>query len=174
MPIQGLESRAYIFPVGLGVFKLVTVLGCCCCSVIQLCLALYNPMNDQACLSFMLSWSLFKLMSIESVKPSNHLILCCPLLFLPSIFPSIRVFSNESTICVNIDASGQSIGTSASASVLPMNIQDWFPLGLTCLILLYKRLKSRARVKHMKLPFLDIRIVQNWQFHKFYLLLRNW
>ena len=44
------------------------------------------------------SWSLLKLMSIESVMPSNHLILCCPLLILPSIFPSIRVFSNESVL----------------------------------------------------------------------------
>ena len=48
---------------------------------------------QQAALSFTISWSLIKFMSIESVMPSNHLILCCPLL-LPSIFPSIRVFSN--------------------------------------------------------------------------------
>ena len=46
------------------------------------------------------SWSLPKLMSIESVIPSNHLILCCHLLFLPSVFPSIRVFSNESALCI--------------------------------------------------------------------------
>ena len=52
----------------------------------------------QASLSFTKSWSLLKLMSIESVMPSNHLILCRPLLFLPSIFPSIRVFSNESVL----------------------------------------------------------------------------
>ena len=49
----------------------------------------------QASLSFTISWSLPKLMSIEPVMPSNHLILCCPLLLLPSIFPSIRIFSNE-------------------------------------------------------------------------------
>ena len=49
----------------------------------------------QASLSFTISWSLLRFMSIESVVPSNHLILCCPLLLLPSIFPSIRVFSNE-------------------------------------------------------------------------------
>ena len=47
------------------------------------------------------SWSLFKLMSIESLKPSIHLILCRPLLLLPSIFPSIRVFSNELTLCIS-------------------------------------------------------------------------
>ena len=52
----------------------------------------------QASLSITNSWSLFKLMSIELVMPSNHLILCCPLLLLPSIFPSISVFLNESTL----------------------------------------------------------------------------
>ena len=54
----------------------------------------------QASLSFTISWSLLKLMSIESVMPSNHLILYCPLLLLPSIFPSIRVFANESALHV--------------------------------------------------------------------------
>ena len=57
--------------------------------------------------------------------PSNHLILCCPIL-LASIFPSIRVFSKESVLCIRWP---KCIGVSASASVLPMNIQDWFPLG---------------------------------------------
>ena len=52
----------------------------------------------QASLSFTISWSLLKLMSIDSVMPSNHLILCRPLLLLPSIFPSIRVFSSESVL----------------------------------------------------------------------------
>ena len=52
----------------------------------------------QASLSFTVSWSLLKLMSIESVMPSNHLILYCHLLLLPSIFPSVRVFSNESVL----------------------------------------------------------------------------
>ena len=54
----------------------------------------------QASLSFTISGSLPKLMSIKSVMPSNHLILCHPLLLLPSIFPSIRVFSNESVLCI--------------------------------------------------------------------------
>ena len=54
----------------------------------------------QASLSITNSWSLHKRMSIESVMPSNHLILCCPLLFLLSILPSIRVFSNESALCI--------------------------------------------------------------------------
>ena len=54
----------------------------------------------QAFLSITSSWSLLKLMSSELVMPSNHLILCRPLLLLPSIFPSIRVFSNESVLCI--------------------------------------------------------------------------
>ena len=54
----------------------------------------------QASLSFTISRSLLKFMSIESVTPSNHLVLCCPLLLLPSIFPRIRVFSNESALCI--------------------------------------------------------------------------
>ena len=54
----------------------------------------------QASLFSTISRSLFKLMSIDSVMPSNHLILCCPLLLLPSIFPSIRVFSNELALCI--------------------------------------------------------------------------
>ena len=78
-----------------------------------------------------ISQSLLKLMSIYSVMPSNHLILFHPLLFLPSIFASIRVFSNELALCIR----WPKFGASASASILPMNIQDWFPLGLTGLIL---------------------------------------
>ena len=54
----------------------------------------------QASLSITNSWSLLKLLSVASVMPSNHLILCCPLLLPPSIFPSIRVFSNESVLCI--------------------------------------------------------------------------
>ena len=72
-------------------------------SVAQLCLTLCDPMNTwahQASLSITNSRSLLKLMSIEMVMPSNHHILCCPLLLLSSIFPSIRVFSNESVLCI--------------------------------------------------------------------------
>ena len=54
----------------------------------------------KASLSFTISLSLLKLMSMESVMPSNHLILCCPLLLLPSILPSIKVFSRESPVCI--------------------------------------------------------------------------
>ena len=74
----------------------------CCSSVPSLsCVRLFAtpwPAARQASLSITNSWRLLKLMSIESVMPSNHLILCGPLLLLPSIFPSIRVFSNESAL----------------------------------------------------------------------------
>ena len=81
----------------------------------------------QASLSFSIFWSLLKFMSIQSVMPFNHLILCCTLL-LPSLSRSIRVWFLMSWLFAS---GGQSIGASASASVLPVNIQDWFPLGLT-------------------------------------------
>jgi len=55
---------------------------------------------EQASLTFTISWSLLKLISIELMMPSNHLILCHPLLLLSSIFPSVRVFSNESALCI--------------------------------------------------------------------------
>ena len=79
----------------------------------------------QASLSITNSWSLLKLMSTESVIPSNHLILCCPLLLLPSIFPASGSFQ----ISQFFASGGQSIGVSASPSVLPKNTQDWFPLN---------------------------------------------
>ena len=88
----------------------------------------------QASLSITNSQSLLKLMSTESVMSSNHFILYHPFLH-PSIFPSIRVFSNESFFA----SSGQIIGVSASVSVLPMNIKDWFSLGLTGLISLQSK-----------------------------------
>ena len=81
-----------------------------------------------------------QLMSIESVMPSNHLILCRPHVLLPSIFPSIRVFSNESVIRMR----WPKYWSSVSASVLPMNIQDWFPLGWTGWISLQSKGLSRV------------------------------
>ena len=78
-------------------------------------------------LSITNSQNSLKLTSIESVMPSSHLILCHPLLLLSPIPPSIRDFSNESTLHM----SSQSIGVSASASVLPKNTQDWPPLEWT-------------------------------------------
>ena len=94
----------------------------------------------QASLSFTISQSFLKLMSTESVMPSKHVILCHPLLLLPSTFPSIRVFSNDSALI----SGGQGIVASASASVLPMTIQGCFPLGLTGLISLLSKGLSRV------------------------------
>ena len=94
----------------------------------------------QASLSIISSQSLLKLMSTESVMPSNHLILCRPLLFLPSIFPSIRVFQMSQFFT----SGGQSVGVSASALVLPMNIQDWFPSRWTGWISLQSKGLSRV------------------------------
>ena len=92
----------------------------------------------QASLSITNSRSPPKTMSIESVMPSNHLILCHPLLLLPSIFPNIRVFSNESDLYIRWPKYG------ASASVLLMNIQDWSPLGWTGWISLQSKGLSRV------------------------------
>ena len=74
----------------------------CCCLVAQFCQLFATPWTavHQACLSFTISRSFLKLMSIESVMPSNQLILCHPFFLLPSIFPSTRVFSNESVHCI--------------------------------------------------------------------------
>ena len=94
-------------------------------SVAQLCLTLCDSMNPSTPglhVHHQLLEST-KPMSIESVMPFNHLILYCPLLLLLSIFPSIRVFSNESAL--------HCIGVSALTSVLPMNTQDRSPLGWT-------------------------------------------
>ena len=94
----------------------------------------------QASLSITNSRSLLIFTPIESVMPSNYLILCHPLLLLPTIFPSIRVFPMSQFFT----SGGQSIGVSATASVLPMNIQDWFPLELTDLMSLQSKRLSRV------------------------------
>ena len=96
--------------------------------------------THQASLSFTVSWSLLKFMSFESVILSNHLILCCLLLLLPSIFLESGFFP------VNwlFTSGGQSTGASASASILSMNIQGLFPLGLTGLISLQSNGLSRV------------------------------
>ena len=94
----------------------------------------------QASLSIANSWSSPKPMSIESVMPSTHLILGHSVLLLPSLFPRIRIFS----VSLLFASSSQSIGASASASVLPMNIQDWSPLGWTGWISLQSKGLSRV------------------------------
>ena len=104
-----------------GVFECLLLFTKCC-------LTLCDPMNcSTPGFPHFISRSLLKFTSIESVMPSNHLILCHPLLLLSSIFPGSGSFS-LSWLFLSGD---QSIGASASALVLPVNIQGLFPLGLT-------------------------------------------
>ena len=109
----------------------------------------------QASLSFTIAWSLLKFISTESVMLSNHLILCRPLLLLPSIFPSIRVFSNESVLCIK-ELCDQSIGASASAclsseysGLISFRI-DWF-----CLLAVQGTLKSLLQHHNFKASILS-------------------
>ena len=98
----------------------------------------------QASLSFTISRSLCKFMSIELMMPSNHLILCCPLLLLPSIFPSIRIFSNELALpirCPKYWSSSFNISPSSEYS-------GWFPFWLTGLIFLQSKRLSRVLQCH--------------------------
>ena len=94
----------------------------------------------QASLSISNSRSLLKLMSIESVMPSNWLILCCPFSSHLQSFPASESFQMSPFF----PSGGQSIGVSASASILPMNIQNWFPLGWTGWISLLSKGLSRV------------------------------
>ena len=102
-----------------------------------------NPM-DYSMPSFLVHHQLLECAQIhvhqvgDAIQPSHQ---CCPLLLLPSIFPSIRVFFPASQFFAS---GGQSIGVSVSASVLPMNIQDWFPLGLTGWVSLQSKGLSRV------------------------------
>ena len=92
-------------------------------SITQSCPTLCNPMNcSTPDFPITNSQGLLKLMSIKLVMPSKHLMLYHPLLLLPSVFPSIRVFP----VSQLFSSGGQSIGVSDSASVFPMNIKDWF------------------------------------------------
>ena len=109
---------------------------CCCCSVwlfATLCTA-----THQAFLFFPISWSLLRLMSIESMVPSNHLILCRTLILLPSVFPSISVFFSELALCIRCPKYW-------SFSISPSNeFSGWFPSGLTDLIPLLSKEFSRV------------------------------
>ena len=98
----------------------------------KLCLTLCCPMyySSQFLLFFTISWSLLKLMSIESVMLSNHLFLCHPFSSCPQSFPASGSFPLSQFFA----SSDQSIRASASATVLTINIQAWFPLGFTGLI----------------------------------------
>ena len=133
-------SKFTIWGISGGLWAIILVF--LCCSVTKSCPTLCNPM-DCSVPGFpvlTISWSLFRLMCIEPVMPSNHLILYWLLLLSSPIFPCIRVFPVS-----QLFASGdQSIAASASASVLPVNIQGWFPLGLTGLISLESKGLSRV------------------------------
>ena len=105
----------------------------CCCSVTKSCSTLCDPMgcSRPGSQSFTISWSVLKLMSIESVMPSNHLILCHHLHLLPSILPSIRIFSNESVLCIRWPkywSFSFSISPSNEYSGLISLRIDWFDL----------------------------------------------
>ena len=106
---------------------------CVLCSVIKSYLTLCSPMDCSmpASLSFTISWSLLKFMSIELVMLSNHFILYHPLLLLPSIFPNIRVFSTESALCIRWSKCWSfsfSISPSSEYSGLISFWIDWFDL----------------------------------------------
>ena len=92
----------------------------------------------QASLSFTISQSLLKLVSIESVMPSNHLILCHPLLLLPSVFPRIRVFCSESALCIKWPKYwifSFSIGPSnVYSGLISFRIGAWYVVGLQCMV----------------------------------------
>ena len=102
--------------------------SCCYCSVTQLCPTLWEPMDcsTPGCPVFHYLPKFFQT-HVHWVNDTNHLILCRPLLLLPSIFPASGSFPMSQFFA----PCDQSIGTSASASVLPMNIQSWFLLRLT-------------------------------------------
>ena len=98
-------------------------------------LQLHETAARQASLSFTVCWNLLRLRSVESVIPSNHLILCHPFSSCPQSFPA----SGSFPLSRLFTSGGQSIGASASASVFPMNIQGWFPLGFTGFISLLSK-----------------------------------
>ena len=140
---KGLYSQSYgLSSSHIQMWELDHKEGCCSCSVPQACCTLCNAMTaaSQASLSFTVSWNLLKLISVDSMMPPNHLILYCPLLLLSSVCTASGSFLMNQLLA----SGGQSIGVSASASVLPMNIQDWFPLGLTGLISLLSKGLSRV------------------------------
>ena len=119
-------------------------------SVAQSCPTLCTPSTAvcQASLSITNSQSLLKLMSLKLVMPSSHLILCCPLLLLPSIFPSIRVFSNESVLCIRWPkywSSSFSISPCKEYSGLTSFRIDWFDLLAVSLLQQYSSKASILR-----------------------------
>ena len=108
-----------------------TRLFCCCYSVAKSCPALRNPRTAACQASFTISQSVLKLMSIDFVMLANHFTGCCPLLLLSSIFPSIKVFFNESSFCIrwtNYWSFSFSINPTNEYSGLTSIRVDWFVL----------------------------------------------
>ena len=133
---------------------------CCCCAVSQSYPNLW-PQWTAACQAswfFIISQSLLQLMSIDSVMPSNHLILCCSLPLLPSVFPSIRDFSNKWDLPIRWPY----YWSIASASVLPINIQGWFPLGLISLIFLLSMGLSSVNSSVLSLLYVPTLTSNTW------------
>ena len=121
----------------------------CCCSVTQSCLTLCDPLiaAHQASLTFTISWSLLKLMSIESVMPFSLSSSAIPFSSCLQSFPASGSFPiswKDGLFHQFFTSGGQSTGASASASVLPMSIQGWFPIGLTGLVSLLSKGLSRV------------------------------
>ena len=144
-----LHCRLILYQLGCILIKIL-VPYLACCSVAKLCVFETSwTAALQACLSFTVSLNLLKLMSVESLIPSNHLILCRPFSSCSQSLPAYILIPMSWLLA----SGGQSIGVSASASVLPMNIQGWLSLGLTGLIsLLFKGISrvffSTAVQKH--------------------------
>ena len=125
MPVKGICLLVFVY-----FFKLKYVFVVQLLSHVQL-FGLPWTGAHQASLSFTISQSLFRFMSIEFLMPINHLILCCPFLLSPSVFPSIRVFSNESTLCIRWPKYWNfsfSISSSSEYSGLISFRIDWFAL----------------------------------------------
>ena len=135
---------------------------CCCCSVTESRPTLWHFMDCalQVFLSFTISQSLLKFMAIELVMLTNHLILCHPLLFLLSIFPSIRVFSNESVICIRWPKYwnfGFNISPSNEYSGLISFRMDWLDL-----LAVQGTLKGFSKTTAPKRQFFGIALLWDW------------
>ena len=149
----------------IGSMKCLVTQSQCCCSVTQSCPALCNPM-DCSMPGFPVLHHLpspLKLKSIESVMPTNHLVLCHILLLLPSIFPASGFFLMNWLF----PSGSQRIRISASASVLPLNTQDWSLLGWTGWISLQSKGLARAfsNTTVQKHQFFSAQLSSQSQFH---------
>ena len=124
------ERQTRLSSSDIKIVSIVCCCSCCCCSVAKSHVTPWTA-ACQASLSFTISQSLLKFMSIELVMPSKHFILCCPLLLLPSIFRRIRVFPNESALHIrwpNYWSFSFSVSPSREYSVLISFRIDWFDL----------------------------------------------